>query len=228
HWTLPVWFVEKGHWLNKESSEYFARFVEKVVSEYKDLVKFWVTLNEPNIYTSYSFLRGIWPPFEKSFYKMQEVVKNLIAAHKESYRVLHKISSDCQVGIANNNNCFQGILSFFSKYFWNHQFFDAIKDFQEFVGVNYYIPVSLWRNIVKLGRELTDMSWQVYPKGLYRVLKDLKQYNKPIYITENGLADAKDEKRTKFIIDHLKWVHKAIEEGVDVRGYFHWSLIDNF
>jgi beta-glucosidase len=57
---------------------------------------------------------------------------------------------------------------------------------------------------------------------------DVKRYNKPVYIFENGLADAKDEKREKFIIDHLKWIHTAIEDGVDVRGYFYWSLLDNF
>ena len=45
---------------------------------------------------------------------------------------------------------------------------------------------------------------------------------------ENGIADAKDKYCSKFIIDHLKWVHKATQEGVDIRGYFHWSLIDNF
>ncbi len=232
HWTLPIWFIEKGHWLNKENPKYFWRFVEKVVSEYKDLVKFWITLNEPNIYTTHSFLRGIWPPFEKSFYKMQEVIKSLVTAHKESYQIIHKILPNSQVGIANNNNCFQGILKFFSEYYWNHQFFDAIKDCQDFVGVNYYIPVSLWENLIRLNRvlkrEVSDMSWAIYPKGIYYVLKDLKRYNKPIYITENGLADAKDKKRPKFIIDHLRWIHKAIEQGIDVRGYFHWSLIDNF
>ncbi len=72
------------------------------------------------------------------------------------------------------------------------------------------------------------MGWEIYPEGIYHVLKHLRKHNKPIYITENGLADAKDRKRTKFIIDHLKWVHKAIGEGVDVRGYFHWSLMDNY
>ena len=59
-------------------------------------------------------------------------------------------------------------------------------------------------------------------------LKDLKKYNLPIYITENGLADTRDEYRTDFIKGHLYYVHKAIEEGVDVRGYLHWSLLDNF
>jgi len=228
HWTLPVWFVEKGHWLNKDASKYFTNFVEKIVEEYKDLVKFWITINEPNVYTSHSFLRGNWPPFEKSFYKVQEVVRNLVDSHKKSYRIIHKISPNFQVGIANNNNCFQGILKYFSEHYWNHQFFDAIKDYQDFVGVNYYIPVSLWRNLIRADGEKSDMSWEIYPEGIYHVLKDLRQYKKPVYITENGLADAKDEKRPKFILDHLKWIHKAIEGGVDVRGYFHWSLIDNF
>jgi beta-glucosidase len=45
---------------------------------------------------------------------------------------------------------------------------------------------------------------------------------------ENGIADVADGKRAKFIVDHLRYVHKAIEEGEDIRGYFHWSLMDNF
>ena len=72
------------------------------------------------------------------------------------------------------------------------------------------------------------MNWEIYPKGIYYVLKNLSRYKKPLYIIENGLADAQDKYRAKFVIDHLKWIHKAISEGIDVRGYFHWSLLDNF
>jgi beta-glucosidase len=71
------------------------------------------------------------------------------------------------------------------------------------------------------------MDWEIYPEGIYHLLKDLKQYNKPIYITENGLADMRDTKRAKFIKDHLFWVSKAIQEGIGVKGYFCWSLLDN-
>ena len=59
-------------------------------------------------------------------------------------------------------------------------------------------------------------------------MKDLKQYSLPIYITENGVADKKDSLREKFIKDHLYWIWRAIQEKVDIRGYFHWSLLDNF
>ncbi|MBI3231471.1 MAG: family 1 glycosylhydrolase, partial [Candidatus Doudnabacteria bacterium] len=61
-----------------------------------------------------------------------------------------------------------------------------------------------------------------------RVVNFLKKFHKPIYITENGLADRRDQKREKFIKDHLNYLYKAIEQGADVRGYLHWSLIDNF
>ena len=72
------------------------------------------------------------------------------------------------------------------------------------------------------------MGWELYPEAIYYVLKCLKKYNKPVYITENGLADAKDENREWFIKESLKNIHKAIAYGIDVRGYFHWSLLDNF
>lgn len=72
------------------------------------------------------------------------------------------------------------------------------------------------------------MGWELYPEAIYYVLKDLKKYKLPIYITENGLADAEDKQRAWFIKETLKNVHRAIAEGANVRGYFHWSLMDNF
>jgi len=226
HWTLPIWFVEKGGWLNKDSVKYFSNYVKFVVENLDD-VKFYITINEPNIYSSNAYLRGNFPPFNKSFFKSQEILKNLVEAHKKSYNIIHKIYSNVEVGIAKNNNNFKGILKFFSDYYWNHQFLDSIKDYQDFIGLNYYFSTSLI-DFVFPGKKITDLKWTIRPSGIYTVLKHLKQYKKPIYITENGLADAKDLKRSDFIIEHLKYIHKAIESNVDVRGYFHWSLIDNF
>ena len=69
---------------------------------------------------------------------------------------------------------------------------------------------------------------EVYPAGLYRVLKRVAALGKPVYVTENGLPDADDSKRPRFIPTYLSQVQRAITEGVDVRGYYHWSFIDNF
>jgi beta-glucosidase/6-phospho-beta-glucosidase/beta-galactosidase len=73
------------------------------------------------------------------------------------------------------------------------------------------------------------MSWAIYPEGLYRILKAVSSYtDKPIYITENGIADDSDTKRAKFITEHLLVMNKAISEGINIHGYFYWSLLDNF
>jgi beta-glucosidase len=68
----------------------------------------------------------------------------------------------------------------------------------------------------------------VYPEGLHRLCMQLSAYGKPIYITENGLLDNTDERRPAYILRHLTAVHRAIEEGAPVLGYFYWSLLDNF
>jgi beta-glucosidase len=72
---------------------------------------------------------------------------------------------------------------------------------------------------------------EIYPRGIYQVLKSIyrrTQGNKPLYITENGFCDALDEKRPRATLEHLAMIHRAIREGVPVRGYLHWSLVDNF
>jgi beta-glucosidase len=69
---------------------------------------------------------------------------------------------------------------------------------------------------------------EIYPQGLYRVLKRVSRYRLPIYITEVGVPDDDDDQRPAFMLSHLAAVHRAIGSGVDVRGVFWWSLIDNF
>ena len=223
HWPLPQWLAEKGGWLHPKAPYYFDRYVKIISENLFDYVNFWITINEPNVYASNSYLKGNWPPQKKNVFKYLKVLKNLAEAHKLAYRSLHLIDLECQVGIAKNNIYFERIP--FISYFWNKYFLNKIKNYQDFIGLNYYFHSRLFGN---KNESVTDMGWEIYPKGIYYVLKKLKKYNKPIYITENGLADAKDDKREDFIKDHLFWIHKAIKEGVDVRGYFYWSLLDNF
>ena len=76
----------------------------------------------------------------------------------------------------------------------------------------------------------SDFQWDIFPQGIRAVTNWIyKKYGKPIYILENGIADSKDEKRGNFIIDHLNALSQTISlDKVPVKGYFHWSLIDNF
>jgi beta-glucosidase len=105
------------------------------------------------------------------------------------------------------------------------------------VGLNYYSHLTLsaepWskaRARVRLrpSEVPTDMIFAAYPEGLYRALTSIRRLGVPIYVTENGIADAKDDRRADWIRRYLFAMARAIEEGVDVRGYFYWSLLDNF
>jgi len=79
------------------------------------------------------------------------------------------------------------------------------------------------------GAPVSDLGWEIYPAGLGALVREwAARSGLPVYVTENGIADAADAKRASFLVDHLAQVASAIADGVDVRGYFHWSLLDNF
>ncbi len=228
HWTIPLWLRDKGGIENKHFPRYFLSYVEKILYALKNDVRFWITLNEPEIYALDSYMKGVWPPQKKSLISFLRVVRNLIKAHRLTYKQIHLLQQEAEVGIAKNNIYFEGVMAPIPNFLWNVYFLNKIHGAQDFIGLNYYFRGRGYSEKRSGGVVMSDMSWQVYPEGIYHVLKDLRRYKKPIYITENGIADVRDEKRAQFIKDHLEWVAKAIQEGVDVRGYFYWSLLDNF
>ena len=223
HWTLPNWLVKKGGWLNPKASYYFDRYVKIISENLFDHVNFWITINEPNIYSFNSYFRGVWPPQKRNIFKYFKVVNNLAKAHKLAYKSLHLIDLDCRVGIAKNDIYFKH--NPLADYFWDGYFRNKIDNQRDFIGLNYYFHRRFYE---KKNLPYSGLGWKIFPEGIYHVLKNLKKYKKPIYITENGIGSVQDETRVKFIKDHLFWVHKAIKQGVKVKGYFYWSLIDNF
>ncbi|MBX5321351.1 glycoside hydrolase family 1 protein [Candidatus Bathyarchaeota archaeon A05DMB-3] len=79
------------------------------------------------------------------------------------------------------------------------------------------------------GNPTSDLGWEIYPKGLLDALKSMAKFGRPLYVTENGVADEEDKLRPKFIENHVAVLEKALnEEKIDVRGYFHWALTDNY
>jgi len=236
HWTFPIWFRDKGGFATRKNVEYFARFAEKMVSELTDIT-FWITLNEPEIYARNSYAVGIWPPQEKSLLSSLNVFYNLVHAHRSAFKKMKDVNSFAQIGIAKNNTYFEAyknqvqnvITKTFLDWSWNSHFLNKISGTQDFIGLNHYFHNRIgWRMTQYENPRTSDMGWELYPEAIYHVLKDLKKYRLPIYITENGLADSEDKQRAWFIKETLMNVHRAISEGVDVRGYLHWSLMDNF
>ena len=107
----------------------------------------------------------------------------------------------------------------------------------DFIGLNYYShnAMNFSFNIDKAlelklypGETATDMDYTIYPEGIYRAIKRASTLNVPIIITENGIADSIDDRRALFTERYIYAVNQAMKEGADVRGYFYWSLMDNF
>jgi len=110
---------------------------------------------------------------------------------------------------------------------------------QDFIGLNYYTRELVRFNvhygaelfgqrIVPAGWQRSDLTWELYPEGLNRMLLALRREKLPIYVTENGIADARDTMRPEFLRTHIAAMLRAIEAGAPVRGYFHWTCFDNF
>ena len=104
------------------------------------------------------------------------------------------------------------------------------KDSMDFIGLNYYSEVII-RNFQPgcYNHEvMTDMPYASYPEGFYAAIKDVSQFGKPIYITENGIGDARDDRRELYITRYLYAMKKAMDDfNADIRGYFYWTLMDN-
>lgn len=111
--------------------------------------------------------------------------------------------------------------------------------YSDFIGINYFTrniiaykadPKTMFCEVkVKEGAELNEGGWEIYPEGLYRCCKKYyDKYRTPIFITENGVRDSKDQKRPRFIYNHLYQVVQLRKAGIPVERYYHWTLIDLF
>lgn len=256
HFTNPLWFARQGGWLDKNSVDYFLGYVEKIVSALCEQVNFWVTINEPMVYVYHSYILGIWPPQERSFSRAKMVTENFILAHSQAHQLIHAIYKKRNlpkplVSIAKNMQAFQpcglSLRNKLAAYLRNKSFnFDLIDRLArnktlDFIGINYYsralVDTRGWRisnllldvcqdNHSRLKKN--SLGWDIYPEGLYRLLLELKNYNLPVFILENGICTNDDAERWDFISEHLKNINLAIKRGVKALGYIYWSLIDNY
>jgi beta-glucosidase len=115
----------------------------------------------------------------------------------------------------------------------------------DFVGVNYYTKAYVrWRpknaapqspadfplglTFARRKEPASDVEWAIHPKGFGKMLRFASRYGLPIYVTENGIADRDDRCRSEYLLEHLQEIDLARSQGIDIRGYYHWSLLDNF
>lgn len=268
HFTHPLWFEQLGAFEKEENIAHFVEFSKLVFARYKDRVKLWVTLNEPNVFVTSGYFNTVFPPGKSAPKLAAEVLKNMLKAHVEIYKELKKIDSSNQIGLAtsifqfeparrwhlgdwviarlSDNSFNESVLGFFrtgkAKFYVPFEVDSIYEDANapnsiDFVGINYYSHFSFQfdldfkkatQSLPVSGEEMTDMPYTIYTEGIYRAIAETAKLKKPIIITENGIADADDSRRAKYIKQSVYAVSKSIKDGYDVRGYYYWSLMDNF
>ena len=241
HFTLPLWLSEKGGWANVSTPKYFSRYAKKCAQEFGELVDSFLTINEPQVYIYMSYTKGTWPPNKRNPFLGILVQFNMIFGHRKAYSSIKSVSNKYSVGIVKNivweyaseDKHFLKILDVLVAkimYWFSSGFlFSLLKGRLDLIGLNYYFTNRIKNlKLANVDDKLSDLGWWIHPKGLENVLLTLKKYNLPIYITENGVADKDDRLRKDFIEEMLVSCHNAIEKGVKLKGYFHWSLLDNY
>lgn len=238
HFTLPTWFAEKGGFEKRVNIQYFLRFVEKILAEYGPDLKYIITINEPVVYASNSYLQGIWPPSLSSKTKMWRVLNNLIKAHNRAAKLIRNTSRKYQVSMAHNvSYVYAGDDARLSEwsaavadYATNHYVLKRTIKTSTFIGLNYYFSSRIYGyRQHNPDHQTSDVGWDMQPANIRYVLEDLSdRYDKPILITENGVADVDDDHRKEWLTQTVSAMNKAIGNGVSLLGYMHWSLLDNF
>jgi beta-glucosidase len=254
HFTNPLWFIRKGGWAAAGSAHAFLPYVYRVVEELGDLVTFWCTINEPNIFAANGWITGEFPPGRRGdLASTYRVLSNMRRAHEMAYVAIKRRWPDSPVGLSHHKFLFMPASASRRDRLaaqtaqlavdrWPvapGRLRKVVEATSDFVGIAHYHgqcvafdprrpQEQFIRRFNVPGVPVTELGWSSDPAWMRAVLNDLKGLGKPVYITENGLAAADDQKREGYLNEVLSNVRLAIQDGVDVRGYFHWTNTDNF
>ncbi len=254
HFSHPSWFESIGGFEHPDGVTHFLRHVRYVVSELRDLVSDWITINEPNVYVTGSYFTGMWPPGVHAWDSVVRVFNRLATAHILAYRLIHELQPNAQVGVAFHLRTFKPAAP------WNpwhislaralqYLFQEAIAEamctgnfpyplkrpngiepgvYYDVIGINYYSQstIDYFDDGTAQGVAVNDLGWEILPSGLVRVARWAHdRYPAPIWITENGTCDNGDRFRARYIHDHLRAV---VESGLPIERFYHWCFIDNW
>lgn len=239
HFTMPTWFTDKGGFEKRANVKYFVRYAEKIMTEVGGHVRFVIIMNEPEIYAHESYITQEWPPAEYSKFKMWRVINNQGLAFRKASKALHGLNRRFKVGVSKNSAYFypgdsawlSSLSARLMQYFQDDYVLKKFVKHSDFMGLNYYFSnrVYGYRTHNPENVPHSDLNWTMTPADIEFVLERWhEKYHLPIMITENGLADGKDKHREWWIKETIIAMQSAMKRGVNLIGYLHWSLMDNF
>ncbi|MEO6053823.1 MAG: family 1 glycosylhydrolase [Chthoniobacterales bacterium] len=246
HFTFPDWLYDTKHpsnsnWLHPDCLPHWNAYVTRMVHAFGPSVRFYAPQNEPNGQITTAYLVGQWPPCE--ILNFGDYKKAIIASAEQfrsAAKIIKKYNPHAIVMSVEALPWWKiGTIDFTHAIYdeMQHNNFDHLDrtyDVCDVIGFNYYYsqiagPMGYLLVGTHKGPHYTMMGWVIDPKGLYKQIKLVAgRYKRPMMITENGIATKDDKQRIKYLKDHIGMIMLAKKQGYDVRGYFVWSLADNY
>ncbi len=246
HFSFPVWLTDsrnssKSNWLHPLAREHWNHYVSRMVRATAPYVNYYAPENEPNGQVLTAYIAGLWPPchvFDFAGYQAATIASADMfrdaAARIKEVKPSAKVLSVEALPWWKHGPLDPGGIIYNTVMHANFDHLDRIYDVCDIIGFNYYYsqmagPLSLLSESYRHGPHFTMMGWKIDPKALGKQIRYVaKRYDKPMMITENGIATRDEKKRLNYLRDHLAQVREAMDEGYDVKGYFVWSLADNY
>lgn len=252
HFTTPIWMADKGGWQNPEIADRFATYVEKAATRLNGLMTKACTINEPNMVAFVGHVLGAFPPgLSEPVSILDEINPIFVDAHRKGVDAIRSSAAGTPVGITvactewevveSDDPAEAGMAgerTKASQAFMEDVFFDAAFAADgtpdDFLGIQTYSRTRMGAHGAlgsEEGVESLIMGYEYWPQSLEATLRrawDHTGGRVPLLVTENGIGTNDDEQRIRYVREALEGVLRALADGIDVRGYTYWSLLDNF
>ena len=237
HFTHPRWLAAAGTWEALHAPDRFARFCERVTGHLGDLIGIACTLNEPNVVSTMGWRLGLFPPRVRDRTRRDTVNAALVTAHRKGVEAIRSGPGDFPVGMTVSMTDYQ--LQPGGEA-WVERLRRPVEDVfleatggDDFVGVQTYTRMRVGPDGALPGEGgvgTTQMGYEVWPEALGATVRRATEVTGglPVYVTENGIGTDDDDLRIGYVTRALAGVRDCLDDGIDVRGYFYWSLLDNF
>jgi beta-glucosidase len=255
HFSSPLWFAERGGFEVADGADLFARFAEKTTAVLGDRIAYASTFNEANIQRLLALMTlgtdrrsqidamiaacaqatGAKAFSSLLFADVAKTEPVLIDAHRKATAAIKAGPGDFPVGVTLTMQDVQGVgegnlAGTMSDMLYGPWLAEAAAS--DFIGVQTYTRVMVGpqgKIEPAADAELTDAGYEFYPQALGNTIRfAAEQTGRPVFVTESGIATNDDSRRIAFIDQALDEVRACLAEGIDVRSYIHWSLLDNF
>ena len=237
HFTHPRWLSAVGVWEARHAPDRFARYCERVTAHLGDLIGMACTLNEPNVVATMGWRLGIFPPRVRDRGRRDAVNQALVTAHRLGADAIRSGRGEAPVGLTLSMVDYEAAPG---GQEWVERIRRPTEDvFLEGTGGDDFIGVQTYtRRRMGPGGALppeegvptTQMGYEFWPEALEGTIRRAWEMTGglPVYVTENGIGTGDDPSRIEYVTRALNGVRRCLDDGLDVRGYFYWSLLDNF